>query len=418
MYTTQLQNSDNTSTNGGVKDRLTPVGFMAAVIFACGPYMYATIRGIGLFMFLMVMYIAAVLLQAIRKYGGKAPIKHSRIQRAFVLLVVWENMSYVWSASFDFGNVYTLFKIVVFFLLLNINIYSEKDRKVMRFAMTGTAVLAIYMMLTTVRTIDVSFLAERASFSFFGVAQDPNYMCQLLVVPVVVLLAAALKENTPLIKRIISAILCLFILYGVLYTGSRGGFLGAFIGIISYIIVYRKMSMKKALALVAGAILLFGVYTYLIGLLPDAVSSRFSADAIFRSRYGTSSRTGLWAKYFRTMTQNPTSFLLGYGKNTGGSIIGFGAHNYFVQQFFECGIVGLALSISLLICIFRIAWENKQWIAVASFFGIIVMMMTLSVGSDLRFWLVMVFICISAQYPNEDMEIVTEMNNNFYYSEG
>lgn len=379
-------------------NRITPVGVGAALIFACGPFMYANIGGFGLFIYLMIFYIGMMLLQGFGEQKGKIFLYLKRTQKILLTFISWEIITYFWSSYNTSGNIYTSFKLAFFTMLLISNYYSENDKKLIMFTQTATAVFAVFLMLNTTRTVNVNFLEERASFSFFGVAQDPNYMCLFIIIPIIYLFQIILQKKKAFTK-VLAGIFLILLFYGIMCTGSRGGLFGALLGIIIYFLFYKRISIKKILISLLFIFLLFCLYENMIRLLPDAVASRYSIEEIFSSG-GTGSRTSLWLEYFSVLLEDPLAILIGFGKSSGPYMIGFAAHNYFIQEVFECGFVGLALLFCLILELYKQAIRRENWLTMSALSGVLILSCTLSVGSQTSFWLAVVYIEIISRADN------------------
>ena len=81
-------------------------------------------------------------------------------------------------------------------------------------------------------------------------------------------------------------------------------------------------------------------------------------------------------------------------------MIGFAAHNYFIQEVFECGFVGLALLFCLILELYKQAIRRENWLTMSALSGVLILSCTLSVGSQTSFWLAVVYIEIISRADN------------------
>lgn len=163
-------------------------------------------------------------------------------------------------------------------------------------------------------------------------------------------------------------------------TGSRGALLSLF-AVFCLLLFLKVKDNKKAIIKVLFLILaaLFAFQT-ILSILPEEVAERFSLSYIEEN--GTTSRTQIWeALLTRFFDDNILSILFGKGLyasavyNTYSDHV---AHNAFIEVLIGTGVVGLTIYTSLVVSFFQKAWKSGNYIFFASFCGLMIMSMSLS----------------------------------------
>lgn len=372
------------------KNQITIRGVAAAAVFACSPFMYGQLFGRGIFLYLAFFFIAALLIYALGKNSGLLSYSFTTTEKLFCLCMLWEALTFLWSPATNGDGIYSMVKIMLLFLLLSTCPYSLKEKRLMQWATVVIAVFAIYSLLTS----NIVFSSEgvdamRVSFSFFGVMQDPNYLCFFFMMPVAFLSSVILDSNSGLIKKLVCGILLLYLLYGIMRTGSRGGLIGVAVAIAAYLCTFQRQKGKTILLIIIVTIMAVFLYDRLLSMLPQAVMSRFTVENVLSN--GGSNRFIIWKDYFTKISSDPSILLFGYGNGGGPYYFGYAAHNHLIETLFEYGLVGITLSGLLYRSILKSARINENWTAYSAMWGTLALALTLSVGKILYFWLAVIF---------------------------
>jgi len=410
----QLSSSRRTSSGKKINTFTLP-GITVAIMFACGPFMFATVGGRGLFLYLAALFFLSIFIQAgfinaqrAFRFSASKELRNSIV--TFCLCLFWQLFSFLWSAALSFNNVYAYIKVMLFFLLLSIPSYTKHDKKLMVFAQAFIVCIVNFVMITQGETI-VEEGSERLTFSFFGVPQDPNYLAFLYIVPALTFWSIIISKQRHPILRILSGALLLFLLYGLLSTGSRGALIGIFVALIIYFIFQKKLVFWKAAFFIGVGCLLLGLLlTIGVKYLPESVAERFTLDNITES--GGSNRTLIWQKYLETIFHDASIFFFGSGNSSGRTTLISSAHNYIIESWFDYGLIGLGgIALFFFNLIFS-AWKKKNSFSFAIILGALAMAFFLSVGKMLQFWLcitianILVLPCKAESPPESDKKII------------
>ena len=167
---------------------------------------------------------------------------------------------------------------------------------------------------------------------WINIFDGPGVFC---VVYTIALPFALFYTSAPFSRwtRIISMMLVPALLFGIYYTGSRGGYLTAVAIIGLFVALKRRVSLRR---LVLGGAL--GVLVLL--LVPDYVTS--TSD----SHHSAQHRVEMWAEGIDMVRYNP---ILGVGKGNflqhSGRLI---AHNSTIEVMAETGLIGLFLWLGII----------------------------------------------------------------------
>ena len=372
------------------QNRLTIRGIAAAALLACSPFMYGLLFGRGIFLYLAFFFIFALLTYALVKNSGRISIQVRTTEKLFCACMLWEVFTYLWSPATSGDSIYAMVKIILLFLLLSTCCYSWKEKQLMQWSTVAVAVFAIYSVLTSNKVFSTEGVdAMRVSFSFFGVMQDPNYLCFFFVMPVAFLISGTLDSNGNIMKRLLCGGILLYLLYGIMRTGSRGGVIGAVTVIAVYLCVFQKQKWKTILLIGLVTVMVVLAYDWFISLLPKEIANRFTIDNVLSN--GGSNRFSNWEKYLSFVFSDPFFVLFGYGNGGGSYHFGYAAHNYLVETWFEYGLTGIILLGFFYWSILKQARKNGNWVAYSAMWGTLALAMTLSVGKILYFWLAVIF---------------------------
>lgn len=374
------------------KYSFTLPGICAALMFACGPFMFATIGGRGLFLYLTVLFVLSLLAQALIFDSRHAltfsiSTEASRVLGPFLICLFWQLLTFLWSPAFSFASIYAYAKTVLFFLILSLPKYTKADKKLMLVAQTAIIVVATVVLLTQEVTSSAGgMVSDRLTFSFFGVEQDPNYLALFYVAPFVSLLSVSLEKGRHVVLRLGALGLLAFMLFGLLNTGSRGALVGIGVTSIVFFAKTKKMRWWQFLLMILAAAALIVVLLELLGLiLPESIADRFTIEAILES--GGSGRTEIWEKYLKSIIKTPLYLLFGAGNSSCVPLNFSDAHNYILEAWFEYGLVGIVCLVFFYFVLFRTALRDKNDISFTVIIGALTMAMFLSVGHMLPFWL-------------------------------
>jgi O-antigen ligase len=249
---------------------------------------------------------------------------------------------------------------------------------------------------------------DTATEGRFSAVEDPNQLAAGMV-PAVVLLIGLLPGMRPGPRRLLAFGAIGLLAFGIVATQSRGGLVAAAACVVATLVVARGRRLA-AFALVAGVLVIGG---FALLSTPGAVERVTTTDN------GGNGRTALWTVAARMFSDHP-AVGVGLGQfrvESGNYVRRPGAlrdvglivedpklvHNTYLEMLAETGVVGTALYVLIiLLCIAaamraaRLAERARlrslaamaQSVVVAQA-GICAAMFFLSMGDDLRVWMVL-----------------------------
>lgn len=144
----------------------------------------------------------------------------------------------------------------------------------------------------------------------------------------------------------------------LLMTVSRGAFVGTTLACIAGVWMFRRYVSGMTLLKVGATLLaMFVVVGVIVSIwYGDLLRERLVGGSAGDMTTASSGRTEIWATALAAMAQKPWTFITGFGWNSYWSMpFRYSPHNYYINQWFNLGLVGLICSIALLAIPVRVA---------------------------------------------------------------
>ncbi len=144
----------------------------------------------------------------------------------------------------------------------------------------------------------------------------------------------------------------------LLMTVSRGAFVGTAVACIAGVWMFRRYVSGAALLKVGASLFaMFLVVGVVVSIwYGDLLHERLVGGSAGDMTTASSGRTEIWATALAAMAQKPWTFITGFGWNSYWSMpFRYSPHNYYINQWFNLGLVGLVCSIALLAIPIRVA---------------------------------------------------------------
>ena len=229
------------------------------------------------------------------------------------------------------------FETIGLMFLITMRKYAENEIKA--FEITQLTLLGV---LITLGFIGADWYGDRNTMIIFGTTSDPNYFSGFFLLPMAVALKK-LRDNK--IYTIICAALLALGAYMVFTSGSRGGLLGLAVMIMSYVFINAKGTKQRIIGICTAIGMAVILWTVVIPILPEDVSSRFSIQKIIKS-HGTG-RGDIWLSMLNTIKHSLWELMYGRGifayheMMIDGKLMQVVAHNQFIQSLYNQGIPGI-----------------------------------------------------------------------------
>jgi hypothetical protein len=215
---------------------------------------------------------------------------------------------------------------------------------------------------------DLGFIQQREDGRLGGPMGESNQYGALLVLTLPATLALLWDPKS----RKWQAILASFVsVLALLIASSRGSFVGIVIGSlfsVHFLRSYVSMRQVSVAAIVSFVVLVLILGLFLSTDLFSDLMDRFMDKTSGTAQTVTSGRNRIWSTGLEQMSEQPWSFLFGFGWDSWDYInrAGSNTHNVYLNHLFNLGLIGLSLFCFLLynlVSACRRAIENASGIA-------------------------------------------------------
>lgn len=365
---------------------------LIAVYLFCAPLDFLQIiPGVSLSRFLIFLPLAGCIF-----YMNKAKVIFDKFFLAIglYLLMVTFTLTYSINYSSTIQRVITVILNITVIFILSLLPYNKRELTVIKKAIAYSGWFTVALMLLYSNT---SIMGGRLTVIVHGNYQDPNYLCGFLIYSVVYYWEKYLKH-----KKFFSLVVVGVFLTFVLLTGSRGGLIAVGGALLFYLAAWIKntkfkfSSIIKVILLIGFIVLLFNFAVS--NLLPESISSRLNINFTLNDR--GANRFDIWEKVLNNYQSSPSmNKLFGWGAGTIRNFLyNDVGHNIWIESSMEIGLVGVAILLFLYMSYFIKSCKMHEFVVAASFFGYLIMTMSLSLYSYKPIWNILLIIMLLKNY--------------------
>ncbi len=284
----------------------------------------------------------------------------------------WFALSIIWtdSRSTTVSSLISIGSYCALLLIVGSRHWSRKEK------MLFLAVLILSCIYYSYQLIRASDSVKRATLSF-ALQEDDNKDADQNTVALnigfgaLVAFYVFIKRKNGFFKWA-ALVAMLFIMAGIVTTGSRGG-LFAFLAGVTFLVIKESeinIRLRNSILLIAiGSIIVYWLVFELNILHNDFLVSRFKNTNIS----SMTGRTEIWGQYFNTLFSRPVGFLCGYGLgcDTAAHAAYMGrkwmraSHNDYISILCMVGIPGLLLTGSFILHIWRRVRKERRLLGCA-----------------------------------------------------
>ena len=276
-------------------------------------------------------------------FWGLTILSEGRIRKfhlfhAFVLLfILWNVLSYIWSANTD-GTIFQIKTYGQIFLLILI-VWELYKKPADLTAGLQAYVLGSYVCIgSSIYNYinDIGAVKYEVRYSATGVNAVDLALLLSISIPIAwhLLLQADRKQNRFL--KIINIAYIPLAIFAILLTGSRTS-LFALIPAIIYIARPKRLDIGQFIII---AVFLIASLFVILSIIPQAVIDRLATTASSISSEDIGGRVNIWRDALAVFSQHP---FIGVGTGTHNYTIGGSAHNTYLSVLAESGLIGLFL---------------------------------------------------------------------------
>lgn len=373
---------------------------LTCLYFIALPLTITTNSGGSSFLKVLTIPIAGYLAVSLIFYKGKIELNSVHFFSALYLISIVATL-FVDNSSLSVMYVRGYIETIALLFLITIKEYSKNE--IEAFEVTQLILLAVLICLGF---SGADWYGDRNTMTLFGATCDPNYFAGLFLLPIAVALKK-IRENK--IFMAVCPVLTALGVYIVITSGSRGGLLALAVTVLSFVFLNTKSTKQRlaglGIAIVAAVIL----WTVIIPLLPESVSSRFSLNEVIESR-GTS-RVDIWISMLEAIKNSTWEFFCGRGINSyhemmiEGRLAHVVAHNQFIQAMYNQGIFGF-ISFVLMSASSVFRNRKKRGYISAAMLGTLALTMSLSINPSIKeFWNLLIYSALTFNITDNKKEV-------------
>jgi O-antigen ligase len=258
-----------------------------------------------------------------------------------------------------------------------------------------SAIVSAICLIDMFKIVDLGIMTPREDGRLQGPLGDANdyggFMAFLIP------MAMALFFVTSGSKKLIWLLAVFLFALVLLYSTSRGGLVGLIGGVILTSMLARRYINWRAAIAATMTFFTIGIVAIaiLVPIESDLLYSRFIESTQSTYIHNISSaRTEIWADGLAEMAAVPISLFLGFGWDTWMLKNDFASHNEYLQWYFELGLLGLFLFISVLFYIpfkvvssLRSARDNTRTILIGFLMGYLAITIVIFFLNPFKIWL-------------------------------
>jgi O-antigen ligase len=259
-------------------------------------------------------------------------------------------------------------QMVDLFLFLLVYLYGPKDTKaainLLRWLITIFVVVNLITLVDALNVPDLGIIIDREDGRLAGPVNEVNQYGAVLIF-IIPITAGLVLSSSGWLKRIFTAgTFVAFILLGL--TVSRGSYLGLIAGGLMAMYLVRHHVQRSSV--VKGFVIILVVLIFVVAAIayqnPEGFLDQFLVGGSSVNTM-SSGRVQIWRQALTMMSYWPVSFVSGYGWYSYATLfLGYGdPHNSYLHYWFDLGIIGLSLYVSIVVWIVVFAVSSLRSIA-------------------------------------------------------
>lgn len=333
-------------------------------------------------------------------------VRVNQITLSGVMFVGWCVISYVWTIT-PAATVTRMASQVMYLVLLfacSGYSYSKNEIDFLEQCLVWSSRITAVIMLAS-----GNYVEGRLCLSGL-IQEDPNYLCGYMFYAVAYCTSLLNLRDLKFSRKLL-AVLELFVYAYVLYsTGSRGGLLSTVMVAGACILLVGDKTLKSMVNRIIIVVVMLVVASMVSSFLPSEIANRFSTEAIMTSN-GTG-RFEIWEDALNAYSNYPVfRQIVGYGGASFYEItfrypfrIHNVAHNIFIENLCEAGLVGLVIYLYHLGSYIFVALRTKKPIVLGTLTGLIALSMSTSLQVFKPYWNIMFFTLVFSIYAKQQKD--------------
>lgn len=293
---------------------------------------------------------------------GQFKLQMPMIHGVFTLLISYAILTFIVIVSMHFYPAYkplpnalllkNLVDEMLFFVVFFYGVRDEGEAiSVLHFLLACWALSHVVAVLDASGIVHIGDLEQRSDGRVNGAVGESNQYGAFVALSLPGMIAAA--AITKGARRLFWMAVSLISAVTLLLTVSRGAYVGMTMGCIAGALLFRRYIPGRKIfiwgAAVVGMVIFALVMVSVLGY-GDLLYSRLVGETDTANMTSTSSgRVEIWSKLLEVMSEHPISFLTGHGWMAYYSMhFRYAPHNFYLNYWFNLGLVGLGSGIYLL----------------------------------------------------------------------
>lgn len=330
-------------------------------------------------------------------------VRLNRIVISGVLFVGWCALSYFWTIRLAATVTRIVSQLMYLLLLVACSGYSYTQREIdfLEQCLVWSSRITVIIMMAS-----GNYVEGRLCLSGL-IQEDPNYLCGYMFFAVAYCTALLNRQDATCFKKTLAVLELLLYIYVLFCTGSRGGLLAVVMVAGACIL----LSGEKTVGSMMTRIVIVGVMLALAFVasffLPAEIANRFSVEEILAS--GGTGRYEIWEDALSAFAEYPfLRQIVGYGGASFYEItfhypfrINNVAHNIFIENLCEAGVIGLLVYVNHLSTYVSVALRSRKPIILGTLTGLIALSMSNSLQVFKPYWNIMFFTLVYCIYVGQ-----------------
>ena len=367
-----------------------PVSYLLALYCMLMPFEEALASSLGSILRLVGMLLIVLIFWGYYNNG----IFIHKFNSPIALWLIYMIISVAWVSDFHWWAYFMRIYIVQIILLNMIELvpieYINLTIVENAMIMGGFLAAAILILFPTAS----GFTDEgRRTIMLLGTTLDPNVVASIILLGVQISLKRFFEKKY---RRYIFLCLAIWLILGVLFTGSRGALIAFVSGFVVELCMklMRQGERKKAISILGIALI---TVVAIRGFLPEnLLETRFSASTILglnEYKSGSHNRYTIWEHAFTLIKRN---IIVGYGCGNFFSAIATvyrtcASHNLYILLLVEGGVIGFGLFIYYIVSLLRNLRKYHDTSSIALLITILVMSFSLDSITYKYFWMALIY---------------------------
>lgn len=352
--------------------------------FLLSPFQFITIAGIGIVRIVNIVVLSFLLLKFIKN------LKTINLSKVcfLLLLLIYIPLTCIWSLNLSRAlNTFIMYVLI----LLNYAVISSFKWNInqTRLYFLITNVVSIIISILLIFEISIFNMAGRITLKINGAYADPNFLGINIVFSILcnIYLLITKKRNFVDLFLLLSLIIQIS---AIVKLASRGTIISLVITSSVFLFPYIKSKPKMLLGILLMLLAIFPVISDVIYTLPQNVVERLDLQQAFQD--GANGRFEIWSEAINMLMQNPINFIFGFGAGQMPIYLEY-AHNFFIELFFDFGLIGLTLMLLFLFQIFLFNLDRNPF-KISIFLLVIIASLSLSTDRCVLMWNILILINI------------------------